>query len=207
MLLQFDSTRCEVSCPIGSRESSELKNFPLKSYGARRQSHSIEIEFHSNPFVKLQPLIPTSLNPNFNRCNFHTMVDFHPEISVSLPTHDGLYFWQFMIAGSIAGSVEHMTMFPVDTLKTRIQAIGGSSTVRQALGSILKMEGPAGLYSGIGAMGLGAGLGRVVKQDGYNGLMKGWIPRVFFHAPAAAICWSTYEASKTFFQQLHHSNN
>ncbi|KAG7033755.1 MRS3, partial [Cucurbita argyrosperma subsp. argyrosperma] len=303
------------------------------------------------------------------------MVDFHPEISVSPPTHDGLYFWQFMIAGSIAGSIEHMTMFPVDTLKTRIQAIGGSSTVRQALGSILKMEGPAGLYSGIGAMGLGAGpahavyfsvyefckegfsvgnlnnslahaisgvcatvasdavitpmdvvkqrlqlksspykgvgdcvrrilveegigalyasyrttvlmnapytavhfatyeaakrglkevspgsdnderlivhatagaaagslaaalttpldvvktrlqcqgvcgcdrfssssigyvLGRVVKQDGYNGLMKGWIPRVLFHAPAAAICWSTYEASKTFFQQLHHSNN
>ncbi|XP_022144050.1 mitoferrin-like [Momordica charantia] len=306
--------------------------------------------------------------------------DFHPEISVSPQTHDGLYFWQFMVAGSIAGSVEHMAMFPVDTLKTRMQALGGSSPiqpigVRQALSSILKLEGPAGLYRGIGAMGLGAGpahavyftvyeickegftvgnpnnpighaisgvcatvasdavitpmdvvkqrlqlesspykgvgdcvrrilveegigalyasyrttvlmnapytavhfatyevakrglkeispgsdndeklvvhatagaaagslaaalttpldavktqlqcqgvcgcdrfssssigyvLGRVVKKDGYNGLMRGWIPRMLFHAPAAAICWSTYEASKTFFQQLHHDNS
>ncbi|XVF08331.1 hypothetical protein REPUB_Repub06bG0217400 [Reevesia pubescens] len=305
--------------------------------------------------------------------------DFHPEISLSQSTaHDGLHFWQFMIAGSIAGSVEHMAMFPVDTLKTRMQVLGASCSVqpvgvRQALGSILKLEGPSGLYRGIAAMGLGAGpahavyfsvyelskqvlsrgdpnnsmahaasgvvatvtsdavltpmdmvkqrlqlksspykgvadcvrrvlmeegigafyasyrttvimnapftavhfatyeaakrglmevspdtadderlvvhatagavagalaaaittpldvvktqlqcqgvcgcdrfssssIGNViqiiVKKDGYRGLMRGWIPRMLFHAPAAAICWSTYEASKTFFQQLNSS--
>ncbi|XVF76882.1 hypothetical protein PTKIN_Ptkin13bG0302800 [Pterospermum kingtungense] len=306
--------------------------------------------------------------------------EFHPEISLSqAPTHDGLHFWQFMIAGSIAGSVEHMAMFPVDTLKTRMQALGASCSVqpvggvRQALGSILKLEGPSGLYRGIAAMGLGAGpahavyfsvyelskqllsrgdpnnsmahaasgvvatvtsdavftpmdmvkqrlqlknspykgvadcvqrvlmeegigafyasyrttvimnapftavhfatyeaakrglmevspdtanderlvvhagagavagalaaavttpldvvktqlqcqgvcgcdrfssssIGNVfetiVKKDGYPGLMRGWIPRMLFHAPAAAICWSTYEASKAFFQQIDSS--
>ncbi|XP_021289012.1 mitoferrin-like isoform X1 [Herrania umbratica] len=307
--------------------------------------------------------------------------DFHPDISPSHPpTHDGLHFWQFMIAGSIAGSVEHMAMFPVDTLKTRMQAIGASCSVqpigvRQALGSILKLEGPSGLYRGIAAMGLGAGpahavyfsvyelskqalsrgdpnnsmahaasgvvatvtsdavftpmdmvkqrlqlksspykgvadclrrvlmeegigafyasyrttvvmnapftavhfatyeaakrglmevspdstdderlvvhatagaaagglaaavttpldvvktqlqvqgvcgcdrfssssignvIRTIVKKDGYRGLMRGWIPRMLFHAPAAAICWSTYEASKTFFQELNSSYN
>ncbi|GMY25592.1 mitoferrin-like [Fagus crenata] len=307
--------------------------------------------------------------------------EFHTEISVSPPTHDGLEFWQFMIAGSIAGSVEHMAMFPVDTLKTRMQVIGGGSFrvphigVRQALGSILKLEGPAGLYRGIGAMGLGAGpahavyfsvyewckkffsgpnrnnsaahaisgvfatvasdavitpmdvvkqrlqlksspykgvgdcvkrvlmeegvgafyksyrttvvmnapftavhfatyeaakkglveispesgederlmvhatagavagalaavvttpldvvktqlqcqgvcgcdrfssssikdvIQSIVRKDGYHGLMRGWVPRMLFHAPAAAICWSTYEASKTFFQRLNDSNS
>ncbi|KAM1525539.1 hypothetical protein TB2_009781 [Malus domestica] len=307
--------------------------------------------------------------------------DFHPEISVSPSSaHDGLEFWQFMIAGSIAGLVEHMAMFPVDTLKTRMQAFGGSCSVqpigvRQALGSILKLEGPAGLYRGIGAMGLGAGpahavyfsvyemfkeyftrgnpnssvahavsgvfatvasdavitpmdvvkqrlqlqsspykgvadcvrrvlveegvgafyksyrttvvmnapftavhfatyeaakrglmevspesanderlvvhatagaaagalaaavttpldvvktqlqcqgvcgcerfssnsIGDVVRslvmKDGYRSLMRGWIPRMLFHAPAAAICWSTYEASKTFFQELNGSDS
>nr|CAA07568.1 Mitochondrial carrier protein [Ribes nigrum] len=284
-----------------------------------------------------------------------------------------------MIAGSIAGSIEHMAMYPVDTLKTRIQAIGSCSAqsagLRQALGSILKVEGPAGLYRGIGAMGLGAGpahavyfsvyemcketfshgdpsnsgahavsgvfatvasdavitpmdvvkqrlqlqsspykgvvdcvrrvlveegigafyasyrttvvmnapftavhfatyeatkkgllevspetandenllvhatagaaagalaavvttpldvvktqlqcqgvcgcdrfssssiqdvIGSIVKKNGYVGLMRGWIPRMLFHAPAAAICWSTYEASKTFFQKLNESNS
>ncbi|KAL5550745.1 hypothetical protein UlMin_000921 [Ulmus minor] len=282
-----------------------------------------------------------------------------------------------MIAGSTAGSIEHMAMFPVDTLKTRMQALGASCSVRpigvrQALSSILKLEGPAGFYRGIGAMGLGAGpahavyfsvyewckevfsggnpnnsaahaasgvfttvasdavitpmdmvkqrlqlkssaykgvgdcvkrvlieegigafyasyrttvvmnapftavhfstyeaakkglmevspesasgdetlvvhatagavagalaavlttpldvvktqlqcqgvcgcerfssssIGDVIRsvviKEGYNGMMRGWIPRMLFHAPAAAICWSTYEASKTFFQQLN----
>ncbi|XP_023517443.1 mitoferrin-like [Cucurbita pepo subsp. pepo] len=301
--------------------------------------------------------------------------DYRPEISVIPPTRDGLSFWQFMIAGSISGSVEHMAMFPVDTLKTRIQALAGSSTLRQALASILKSEGPAGLYRGIGAMGLGAGpahavyfsvyefckqrfsignpnnplahaisgvcatvasdaaltpmdvvkqrlqlksspykgvrdcarrilveegigafyasywttvlmnapytaahfsiyeavkrglkegspgsdggeglvvhatagaaagslaaglttpldvvktrlqcqgvcgcdrfssssirsvVRHVVEKDGKSGLMRGWIPRMLFHAPAAAIAWSTYEASKTLFQHLHNHNN
>ncbi|GLT26798.1 hypothetical protein SLA2020_018400 [Shorea laevis] len=303
--------------------------------------------------------------------------DFHPEITVT--SHDGLHFWQFMIAGSIAGSVEHMTMFPVDTVKTHMQALRScpikSVSVRQALGSILKSEGPAGLYRGIGAMGLGAGpahavyfsvyeickkhfsagnpnnsaahaisgvfatvasdavftpmdmvkqrlqLGNsskyrgvwdctktvfreegirafyasyrttvlmnapftavhfatyeaakralmeispesasderlvvhatagaaagalaaavttpldvvktqlqcqgvcgcdrfksgsitdvikaIVHKDGYRGLMRGWIPRMLFHAPAAAICWSTYEAGKAFFQEINGSD-
>ncbi|OMO97650.1 Mitochondrial carrier protein [Corchorus olitorius] len=309
--------------------------------------------------------------------------DFHREISLpqSAATHDGLHFWQFMIAGSIAGSIEHMAMFPVDTLKTRMQALGASSCsvqhvgVRQALGSILKLEGPSGLYRGIAAMGLGAGpahavyfsvyelskqvlsrgdpnnsiahaasgvvatitsdavltpmdmvkqrlqlksspykgvvdcvrrvlmeegigafyasykttvimnapftavhfatyeaakrglmtvspdtadderlvvhatagaaagalaavittpldvvktqlqcqgvcgcdrfssssignvIQTIVKKEGYRGLLRGWIPRMMFHAPAAAICWSTYEASKAFFHQLNTSSS
>ena len=67
-----------------------------------------------------------------------------------------------MIAGSVAGMVEHMAMFPVDTLKTRMQMVaesGGSSytSISRTLAWIVKTEGPIGLYRGIGAMGLGAG--------------------------------------------------
>ncbi|XP_047317323.1 mitoferrin-like [Impatiens glandulifera] len=299
---------------------------------------------------------------------------FHPQILVT-PAHDGLHFWQFMVAGSIAGSIEHMSMFPIDTIKTRMQVLSScpikSAGIRQALGSILQTEGIAGLYRGIGAMGLGAGpahavyfsayevfkkyfsggnpnnavahaaagvcatvasdavftpmdmvkqrlqlsnspykgvmdcvkrvlreegirafyasyrttvlmnapftavhfttyeaakrglseispesandetlivhatagaaagalaaavttpldvvktqlqcqgvcgcdrfrngsisdvIGTIVKKDGYRGLLRGWMPRMLFHSPAAAICWSTYEAGKSFFQQLN----
>ncbi|XP_019188206.1 PREDICTED: mitoferrin-like [Ipomoea nil] len=300
--------------------------------------------------------------------------DYHRNQEVST-THDGLRFWEFMVAGSIAGMVEHMAMFPVDTVKTQMQAVGfcpiKSVGIRHAVQSILKSEGVAGFYRGIGAMALGAGpahavyfsvyelckeafsggnpsnsaahsasgvcatvasdavftpmdmvkqrlqlssspykgvfdcvrrvlreegfktfyasykttvlmnapytavhfatyegakrglmeispenarderlivhatagaaaggfaalfttpfdvvktqlqcqgvcgcerfkngsikdvLQTIVKKDGYRGLMRGWMPRMLFHAPAAAICWSTYEAAKSFFSELN----
>ena len=110
--------------------------------------------------------------------------DFHPELPVS--AHDGLHFWQFMIAGSIAGMVEHMAMYPVDTVKTHMQAMGScpikSVGVRQALRSILRSEGPAGLYRGIGAMGLGAG-------------------------PAHAVYFSVYEVCKKYFSTGNPNNS
>jgi hypothetical protein len=34
---------------------------------------------------------------------------------------DGLPFSRCMIAGAVAGMVEHVAMFPVDTIKTRMQ--------------------------------------------------------------------------------------
>jgi len=34
---------------------------------------------------------------------------------------DGLPFSRYMMAGAVAGMVEHVAMFPVDTIKTRMQ--------------------------------------------------------------------------------------
>jgi hypothetical protein len=34
---------------------------------------------------------------------------------------DGLPFTRYMMAGAVAGMVEHVAMFPVDTIKTRMQ--------------------------------------------------------------------------------------
>eukprot|EP01018_Ginkgo_biloba_P004583 Gb_38633 [translate_table: standard] len=91
----------------------------------------------------------------------------------SPPLLDELSFWQFMAAGSLAGMVEHMAMFPVDTLKTRIQMLGSAggsihSAVGRTLMSIMKNEGPLGLYRGIGAMGLGAGPAHAVYFSVYE---------------------------------------
>eukprot|EP00249_Psilotum_nudum_P014577 c24897_g1_i1 orf=1510-2538(+) len=87
--------------------------------------------------------------------------------------HDGVGFSQYMIAGSIAGMVEHMAMFPVDTLKTRMQMLasaGGSShsALSRSFISIMKAEGPLGFYRGIGAMGLGAGPAHAVYFSVYE---------------------------------------
>nr|GMD28166.1 mitoferrin-like [Ipomoea batatas]GMD29225.1 mitoferrin-like [Ipomoea batatas] len=321
--------------------------------------------------------IPTNVSAEFQKPDLLPVTqppNYHRKQEVSA-THDGLRFWEFMVAGSIAGMVEHMAMFPVDTVKTQMQAVGfcpiKSVGIRHAVQSILKSEGFAGFYRGIGAMALGAGpahavyfsvyelcketfsggnpnnsaahaasgvcatvasdavftpmdmvkqrlqlssspykgvfdcvrrvlkeegfktfyasykttvlmnapytavhfatyegakrglmeispenarderlivhatagaaaggfaalfttpfdvvktqlqcqgvcgcerfkngsikdvLQTIVKKDGYRGLMRGWMPRMLFHAPAAAICWSTYEAAKSFFYELN----
>ncbi|MCL7046514.1 hypothetical protein MKW94_011231 [Papaver nudicaule] len=102
----------------------------------------------------------------------------------SKTTHenDGLGFWKFMVAGSIAGMVEHMAMFPVDTLKTRMQMLGASSScsgsathsshhhhqIGRFFTSIMRKEGPLGLYRGIAAMGLGAGPAHAVYFSVYE---------------------------------------
>ncbi|XP_010264543.1 PREDICTED: mitoferrin-like isoform X2 [Nelumbo nucifera] len=130
----------------------------------------------------------TDASPKFHQnSDFRTVPqppDFHPEVTVA--SHDGLEFWQFMIAGSIAGCVEHMAMFPVDTLKTRMQALGScparSVSLRQALRSVLQHEGAIGLYRGIGAMALGA-------------------------APAHAVYFSIYEVCKEFFSGGNPNNS
>ncbi|KAL1552922.1 mitoferrin-like [Salvia divinorum] len=324
----------------------------------------------------------TDASPKFQQAELIPLPpqpDYSP--GVAAVEHDGLRFWQFMIAGSVAGMVEHMAMFPVDTIKTQMQALGScpirSASIGQAVQSILKADGARGLYRGIGAMALGAGpahaayfsvyeickksfsggdpdnhaahaaagvcatvasdavltpmdmvkqrlqLGSspykgvldcvarvmrqdgfgafyasyrttvlmnapftalhfaayeaakrgltevshspeslsdetlvvhatagaaagaiaaalttpldvvktqlqcqgvcgcdrfasgsigdvfrtIIKKDGYRGLMRGWMPRMLFHAPAAAICWSTYEAAKSFFQDSNNGNN
>ncbi|KMZ56658.1 putative Mitochondrial carrier protein [Zostera marina] len=119
--------------------------------------------------------------------------EFLPPISTDVTTvtdvgsiaHDGLYFWQFMIAGSIAGVIEHTAMFPVDTLKTRMQTLNSSCysifSLRHALRSVLAVEGLRGFYRGVSAMGLGAG-------------------------PAHAVYFSVYELAKKNFSKGKSNN-
>lgn len=45
-------------------------------------------------------------------------------------------------------------------------------------------------------------LKQIVAKEGPRALMQGLKPRVLFHTPAAAICWSTYEAMKKFLQHF-----
>lgn len=71
-----------------------------------------------------------------------------------------------MIAGSIAGTVEHTAMYPVDTIKTRMQALYhpghsghgvSNASLRQALRAVVAQEGVGGLYRGVTAVAAGAG--------------------------------------------------
>ncbi|KAF9607070.1 hypothetical protein IFM89_030897 [Coptis chinensis] len=92
---------------------------------------------------------------------------------------DRMGFWKFMLASSVADMVEHMAMFPVDTLKISMQMFGTTSTASssahhhntgQVFTSIMRKEGPLGFYCGIGVIGLGAGLAHAVLFHGLRSI-------------------------------------
>lgn len=39
---------------------------------------------------------------------------------------------------------------------------------------------------------------KIIAAEGYNALWRGVRARIYFHVPAAAVCWGTYESLKTF---------
>lgn len=92
-------------------------------------------------------------------------------------------------AGAVAGALAAAVTTPLDVVKTQLQCQGVCGCHRFKSGSIRDV------------------IQTILKKDGYVGLMRGWMPRMLFHAPAAAICWSTYEAGKAFFQDVNCSSN
>ncbi|GEQ70405.1 hypothetical protein JCM33374_g4082 [Metschnikowia sp. JCM 33374] len=80
-------------------------------------------------------------------------------------------------AGAFAGIMEHTVMYPIDSIKTRMQIYAsGQTTNRSLISSISRVassEGAYALWRGVSSVVLGAG-------------------------PAHAVYFSTFEASKTF---------
>ena len=70
---------------------------------------------------------------------------------------------QYMLAGAVAGVAEHVAMFPVDTVKTRMQALAHpgqqlhGAPLHLALKNIIRREGFFRLYSGVSAVAWTAG--------------------------------------------------
>lgn len=88
---------------------------------------------------------------------------------------------QHMIAGAVAGTVEHSFMFPVDTIKTRMQSNVVHTENNVKMSTVLRQirsegGGPLRLYSGLSAVLAGA-------------------------IPSHALYFATYEMSKNM---LHH---
>lgn len=61
---------------------------------------------------------------------------------------DHVPMWKHMIAGSCAGIMEHLGMFPVDTVKTHIQASGRNLQFAKTARILYREEGLARFWKG-----------------------------------------------------------
>lgn len=64
-------------------------------------------------------------------------------------------FWQHAAAGSCAGIMEHVGMYPLDTVKTRMQASSSRLGVAQTLRLVVREQGVLGLMRGSSVIGVG----------------------------------------------------
>ncbi|CAN8072024.1 unnamed protein product [Agarophyton chilense] len=88
------------------------------------------------------------------------------------------------VAGAAAGGLAAATTNPLDVARTRLQTQGEVGARRYG--------------------GLTDALRRIAVEEGARGLLSGVRARVLFHAPAAAICWTTYELSKRAMARRAH---
>eukprot|EP00002_Diphylleia_rotans_P024321 TRINITY_DN4799_c0_g1_i1.p1 TRINITY_DN4799_c0_g1~~TRINITY_DN4799_c0_g1_i1.p1 ORF type:complete len:264 (+),score=63.80 TRINITY_DN4799_c0_g1_i1:630-1421(+) len=79
-----------------------------------------------------------------------------------------------MVAGAAAGVMEHIAMFPIDTIKTRLQSVHVGATSKEyhgvlnVLQTILRTEGVAPLFRGIGAAAIGAAPAHAIYFAAYE---------------------------------------
>ncbi|TFY75031.1 hypothetical protein EWM64_g8981 [Hericium alpestre] len=81
-----------------------------------------------------------------------------------------------MMAGALAGITEHSVMFPIDSIKTRMQVFSAS---------------PAAVYTGIGNA-----FTRISSTEGLRVLWRGVSSVILGAGPAHAVHFGTYEAVK-----------
>lgn len=99
----------------------------------------------------------------------------------SLP--DGASLGVVLCAGAAAGIAEHCIMFPVDCVKTRMQALAcdkskfKSTSVFKNLAHIMKTEGVFRPIKGVTPMAAGAGPAHAVYFACYEHIKKWMIPK------------------------------
>lgn len=100
-------------------------------------------------------------------------------------------FYAHMASGALAGAVEHTAMFPVDTIKTRLQAAG--STV---MGSVATTSGAS---ASAGASATGRWMAASEALATARGLYRGVSAAGMGAGPAHAVYFATYEKCKVLF--------
>ena len=95
-------------------------------------------------------------------------------------------FYKHMAAGAVAGTTEHTAMFPLDTIKTRMQTAAtrandvssssffrhATASTRAAAAAVIETEGVRGLYRGVAAVGIGVGPAHAVYFATYEHMKR-----------------------------------
>jgi solute carrier family 25 iron transporter 28/37 len=148
------------------------------------------------------PLVVSSSSSSPSKCYYLGHFDDYDEVDeADESSSNHIKYWQAMVAGSSAGVMEHIFMFPIDTIKTRMQAQASAKnpnyqTISSAITSITRTEGVGRLYRGVTAVVAAAipshavhfGVYELVKHKLIGSAQAGHYPLYTAIAGAAATC-------------------
>eukprot|EP00184_Porphyridium_aerugineum_P006018 CAMPEP_0184695942 /NCGR_PEP_ID=MMETSP0313-20130426/3399_1 /TAXON_ID=2792 /ORGANISM="Porphyridium aerugineum, Strain SAG 1380-2" /LENGTH=393 /DNA_ID=CAMNT_0027154471 /DNA_START=99 /DNA_END=1280 /DNA_ORIENTATION=- len=104
-------------------------------------------------------------------------------------------FLEHMAAGALAGMAEHIFMYPVDTIKTRMQVYSSATTGLNSLSDMTHVKPTQVIRHPKNSMTYV--LGQVLKEEGFRGLWRGVGAVAVSAGPAHAVYFSMYEAMKS----------
>ena len=153
--------------------------------GETRASRALASRDRASPAIARRPRVGSEGGAGIARDDAAAAGPHATATAFAAPSVIGTeHFYGHMLAGALAGTTEHCAMFPLDTIKTRMQtAVRGIavspavartagataaaaeihshfnpvSAMRHATRALMRAEGVAGLYRGISAVGIGAG--------------------------------------------------
>ena len=117
-------------------------------------------------------------------------------------TKSSMEYTQHMFAGAFAGTMEHTVMFPVDTVKTRMQLVAAASSSASASASSLTSSSSSSSTSSMNMIKstIPNAIRSILKTDGVKGLYRGVVAGGLGAGPAHAVYFATYEYGKKMFR-------
>ena len=110
-------------------------------------------------------------------------------------------YTQHMFAGAFAGTMEHTVMFPVDTVKTRMQLVAAASSSSSSSSSSLTSSSSSSTSSiNMIKSTIPNAIRSIMKTDGVKGLYRGVVAGGLGAGPAHAVYFATYEYGKKMFR-------
>ena len=115
-------------------------------------------------------------------------------------TKSSMEYTQHMFAGAFAGTMEHTVMFPVDTVKTRMQLVAAASSSSSASSSSLTSSSSSTSSINMIKSTIPNAIRSILKTDGVKGLYRGVVAGGLGAGPAHAVYFATYEYGKKMFR-------
>ena len=131
--------------------------------------------------------------------NTTTNTTMNTTLSSSSQQKSSMEYTQHMFAGAFAGTMEHTVMFPVDTVKTRMQLVAAASSSSSASSASLTSSSTSSSINMIKST-IPNAIRSILKTDGVKGLYRGVVAGGLGAGPAHAVYFATYEYGKKMFR-------